>query len=319
EGRIAIFEPSDTNYRNYDDYSFYVTTWNNQELTAPTQAGSYEVRYYDKNETLITSNTLEVIATTAGLTIPDSVEAGYAFSLDFSGPEGRIAIFEPSDTNYRNYDDYSFYVTTWNNQELTAPTQAGNYEVRYYDDNEGLLVSRSLEVRPTTATITAPDSIEAGYAFSLDFSGPEGRIAIFESGDTDYRNYDDYSFYVTTWNDKELTAPTQAGSYEIRYFDENSGLLTSIPLTVTPTTATLNLPSEVTAGAAFSFSFSGPDGRIAIFEVDDANHRNYNTYSFYVTSWNDISLTAPEQAGTYAVRYFDGNEGLLVSQTITVR
>ena len=319
EGRIAIFKPEDSDYRNYNNYSFYVTQWNNKELLAPSEPGSYEVRYYDSNGVLLASNTLEVSASLASLNVPDSVEAGYTFTFEYSGPEGRIAIFKPEDTDYRNYNDYSMYVTAWNNRELLAPSEPGMYEVRYYDDNQALLLSRSIEVLPVQASLTVPASIEAGYKFSFEYSGPEGRIAIFKPEDTDYRNYNDYSMYVTAWNNRELLAPGQPGMYEVRYYDENQALLVTQPLEVSPTTASLTVPAEVTAGEDFSFEYSGPDGRIAIFLPGDTNYRNYNDFSQYVTAWNTVKLTAPESPGTYEVRYYDENQVLMVSQTITVK
>ena len=319
EGTIAIFKPEETRFNSFRDYSYYNTNWNNKELRAPSEPGSYEVRYYDKNGGLLTANVLEVVAASVTLTSPESVEAGFSFTIDFVGPEGIIAIFKPEETKYNQFREYSYYNTAWNNKELLAPGEPGSYEVRYYDKNEVLLVSNTLEVSTSQATLSTPERVEAGYVFALDFSGPDGIVAIFQPEETKYNQFREYSYYNTAWNAQELIAPSVAGSYEVRYYDKNEVLLVTNILEVTPTTASLSVPAEVAVGSEFGFEFSGPDGIIAIFQPSETKYSKFREYGYYNTAWNNIELTAPETPGTYEVRYYDKNEGLMVSQTITVR
>ncbi|MEM6431161.1 MAG: VWA domain-containing protein, partial [Deinococcota bacterium] len=255
EGRISVHPVGGDDFSALG--SAFTGSGNPVELTAPGEAGSYELRYTANNgNCVVTTRQLEVTAITATLTVPAQVEGGFEFAVTADGPAGRVAIFEPSDINYRNYDLYSFFVTSWNNTMLRAPSQVGSYDIRYYDQNGTLLTTTPLEVIAADVSLTTPEQIEAGYDFPIEFRGPEGRIAIFEPNDTNYRNYDDYSFYVTAWNDKVLTAPTEAGSYEVRYYDQNETLITSNMLEVIATTAGLSIPDSVEAGYAFSLDFS---------------------------------------------------------------
>ncbi len=323
EGRIAIYETTDVDGgRNYNDYSYYVTAWNDVKLLAPSEAGDYEVRYVDDNGSVIATQLMTVLPSQATLTVPAEVESGYEFNFSYSGPEGRIAIYETTDVDGgRNYNDYSYFVTQWDNPKLLAPSEAGDYEVRYVDDNGNVIATQPITVLASQATLTLPAEVEAGYNFNFSYSGPKGRIAIYETTDVDGgKNYNDYSYFVTQWDNPKLLAPSEAGTYEVRYVDDNRNVIVTEAFTVTPSQATLSLPSQVAVEQEFNFEYSGPDGRIAIYDLSDTQAgKNYNNYSYYVTTWDNVKLTAPETAGTYEVRYVDGNDTVIVTQTLTVQ
>ena len=323
EGVIAIFKPDDASNNNYSEFSYHFTRWDPPaNLTAPTEAGSYEIRYLDNNRAAVAETQLEVLASAASLAIPEQVEAGFEFVIEFSGPEGIVAIYKPDDTNNGNYNDFSYYFTRWDPPStLTAPAEAGTYEVRYIDENRGTLSTVSLIVLPSAATLSTTAQVEAGYPIVFEAAGPEGIVAIYNP-EAPSRDYNEISYYFTKWNNNPstLTAPTEAGTYELRYIDDSKGTLVTAPIEILASTATINAPAEISAGTAFTPEISGPEGIVAIFEAGSQN-RDYNNISYYFTKWDARRsvLTAPETPGTYEIRYLDGHQGTLVSHLFTVR
>lgn len=56
---------------------------------------------------------------------------------------------------------------------LTAPAKPGSYEIRYYSFTNGELLARTaLDVTPAQVTLEVPETIRAGHAFEVDWSGP---------------------------------------------------------------------------------------------------------------------------------------------------
>ena len=321
QGIIAVFTTEMENGA-YSDLSYYFTKWDKTPaLTAPTQAGNYEIRYLDQNRGTVAATQLEVVPSNASLSAPAQVEAGFEFPFEFSGPEGIVAIFT-SDMQNGAYSSISYYFTKWDKAStLVAPTQAGNYEIRYIDDNQGTLATQAIEVLESTATLIAAEQIEAGYPIIFEFTGPEGIVAIYKA-ESQNRDYNKLSYYFTKWNrdPSSLFAPTEAGSYELRYIDDSQGTLATTPIEVLASTATISTASEISAGTEFPLELTGPEGIVAMFELNSENGR-YNNLSYFFTKWGEdrYVLTAPEAPGTYEIRYLDDHKGTLVSQTITVK
>lgn len=235
EGKITI-HPADDSEELSDNLGYAYTGWGNPaEFTAPTAEGSYELRYYDTNNTVVARANFSVSASQAGMDVPASVEAGYSFTVPFNGPEGTLQLYKSTDAD-DSYDSLGYAYTGWGNPAtLGAPVQAGEYEVRYYDDNDNVIARKTITVTASQATLQAPASVAAGTAFTVPFSGPEGSLEIYHASDSEGGN--DLSYAYTGWgNPAELTAPEAAGNYEIRYYDKpdngKRGLLLRVPLTV---------------------------------------------------------------------------------------
>jgi len=217
-----------------------------ESLLAPSRAGSYELRYTaSAGNCVIATMNLTVTPIQASLSAPTQVEAGFAFPIEFSGPEGIIAVFT-ADMQNGAYNDLNYYFTKWDKPAtLTAPTQAGNYELRYLDENRGTVATTQIEILPSSASLNAPVQIEAGFEFPFEFSGPEGIVAIFRS-DMQNGQYSGISYYFIKWDKPPtLIAPTEAGTYELRYLDESRGTLPTQMLEVLASTAMLTAPEQV--------------------------------------------------------------------------
>lgn len=85
------------------------------------------------------------------------------------------------------------------------------------------------------ATLTAPGSVAKGAKFKVEWTGPKSSgdyVDLVQKGSTVTSGEKSY-FYVTST--PELTAPAQAGEYEVRYILEAPGgraVLARIPVSV---------------------------------------------------------------------------------------
>ena len=323
EGIIALFLPDNTNNSHgYNEIGYHFTDWGNPaKITAPRESGIYEVRYLDDNKGVLTSAQIEVTASAASITVPEIVEAGFEFEVPYSGPGGIIALFLPDNTNNREYNKIDYHFTDWGNPaKITAPTESGTYEVRYLDKNQGTITSRQIEVTASAASITVPETVEAGFEFEVPYSGPGGIIALFLPDNTNNREYNKIGYHFTDWgNPAKITAPTESGTYEVRYLDKNQGTIASGQIEVTTSTASITIPETIGAELEFEIPYSGPEGIIALFLPDNTNNREYNKIDYHFTDWgNPAKLNAPIEPGVYEVRYLDKNQGTLTLKQITV-
>jgi Ca-activated chloride channel family protein len=127
---------------------------------------------------------------------------------------------------------------------MKAPGDAGRYVVRYVleaPDGRRVLVSQPIQITPAVATITAPEAVETGTQFPVEFTGPAGAgdyLDLVPAGNTDTGGGELSYFYVESASDGKsgtLTAPDKAGNYDIRYVLEAAGgrrIVTRVPITV---------------------------------------------------------------------------------------
>ncbi|MEM7736935.1 MAG: VWA domain-containing protein [Deinococcota bacterium] len=321
EGRISVHPVGGDDFSALG--SAFTGSGNPVELTAPGEAGDYELRYTaSAGSCVIATVPLTVIPIQATLEPPAAIEAGFAFTAPFSGPEGWITINLATDLENRN-QNLGLAFTGWGNPaELTAPSEAGDYEIRYYDSNGVVIARASLIVAASEAIVEVPSSIEAGFAFTSPFNGPEGYITINLPTDPENRNQNLGNAFTGWGNPATLGAPVQAGDYEVRYYDSNGAVIARSAMTVTASQASLEPLTSVAAGADFSVPFVGPDGWLTINAPSDPENRNQNLGNAFTGWGNPAELTAPETPGSYELRYYalpqNGNGGLIVRVPFTV-
>ena len=117
----------------------------------------------------------------------------------------------------------------------------------------------------------------------------------------------------------EMRAPEFEGEYEIRYVTGRKRFtLTSIPLVVTGVTAELKAPEEVIEGTVFEVEWEGPDNQadfVTIIEPDAREGKFGESFKYVKTRKGPrkdpvVALTAPEEVGTFEIRYVTGKEKL---------
>ncbi len=308
-------------YNSYD----YTRKGSPAKLVAPDGLGAYEIRYVmGKSKRTLASRPVTLVAVGATLETPAEVPAGSAFEVTWEGPDNPndyITIVEAGaeEGSYNSYD----YTRKGSPAKLVAPDGLGAYEIRYVMGKS----KRTLATRPVTlvavgATLEAPAEVPAGSAFEVTWEGPDNPndyITIVEAGapEGSYNHYD----YTRKGSPAKLVAPDGLGAHEIRYvMGKSKRTLASRPVTLVAVGASLEVPAEVPAGAAFEVTWEGPDNPndyIAIAE-QGAPDGSYLTYT-YTRKGSPAKLVAPEAVGSYEIRYVMGkSKRTLVSQPVTM-
>ena len=298
------------------------------EVTVPDAAGAYELRYHvdrpSGGSEVLGRTTITAVAAKAALEAPEAVPAGGRFEVSWDGPDNRddYVTIVPVGTAEGEWGAYA-YTSNGNPLELKAPDQPGDYELRYLTGaTNSTLARRAIEVSATEASVRAPDEVLAGSRFSVEWSGPDNTndyITVVPVGtpEGEWGNYTE----VRVGNPLELQAPDDAGEYELWYATGDDGLtLASSPITVTPASASLQIPDQVLAGELFPVIWEGPahlNDYITIVPVDAAEGE-WNEYVYPVE--NPALLRAPAEPGSYEVRYATGQSGKTLARVpVTVR
>jgi Ca-activated chloride channel family protein len=167
--------------------------------------------------------------------------------------------------------------------------------------------------------IESPDKVSAGSPLTVSWKGPEGdrgRLFITSPMTADNRYVrGGNSLQVSEGSSGLLVAPVKPGTYEIRYFSEESNSLAERqPLLVTDADVAIDYPTSIPAGSMIDFSWSGPQapGDRIFTAAKGMAHNSYITTegkSFKVGSDQKPSIIAPARAGEYEIRYFSGRNG----------
>ena len=170
---VAIV-PADAPEGKYDAYQYARSK--EVALTAPEVAGAYELRVLSKTSPYptISRQTIEVTAVSATLTVPESVEAGANFDVQWQGPghDREFITVVKADAPEHFYETY-VYAGDSPTVTLRAPDEPGDYEVRYLSAQKYYTVgSAPLTIAGTTATLEAPDSVAAGADVEVRWTGP---------------------------------------------------------------------------------------------------------------------------------------------------
>ncbi len=296
-------------------------------LTASIDIGTYEIRYmaaYSYEVLAVTTIVVEASAIT--LTVPEVVISGQSFEITWTGPnsKGDYITLVTIDTEDGKYDEWGF-TKDGNPLSFTAPIIAGEYEIRYQSDREpGVFARKSLTIAAAEFSFSAPATVPAGTSFEVGWTGPDGpqdyiTIVAIGSEPGAYESYE----YTSNGSPVTLIAEITAGKYEIRYqSDRERGIIfASTPITVTPMQISLQAPTQVNAGPSFEITWTGPSGPRDYITIVPAGAKagSYQSYK-YTREGSPLSLTAPEQAGAYEIRYqSDRVGGVFASIAITVK
>ncbi len=161
----------------------------------------------------------------------------------------------------------------------------------------------------TPATLTAPERVTAGSAFSVVWTGPDNRgdyvtIVRSEAPANVHGHYKD----TQEGSSLEMIAPVEPGAHEVRYVAGRSKtILGRAPVEVVPASATLDAAAEVVLGAELSVVWTGPDNRgdyitLVPKETPDGQYGNYTA----TEEGSPLSVRAPAEPGDAELRYMTG-------------
>ncbi|MDB4304032.1 VWA domain-containing protein, partial [Desulfosarcina sp.] len=157
---------------------------------------------------------------TAVLKGPASVPAGAAFSVQWEGPDSRndyIAISKKG-TKDLSHKDYT-YAKKGNPADFTAPGEVGDYELRYIHSHSQKVIGRTdIKVTPVQATVQAPAEADVAVKFEVNWQGPNYSSDYVALARPDQRAGSQIAYtYTQRGNPLKLQAPSDPGTYEVRY------------------------------------------------------------------------------------------------------
>ncbi|SHO48613.1 vWA domain-containing protein [Desulfopila aestuarii] len=301
------------------DY-IYTEQGNPVQLAAKCEAGDYELRYiHGYSDTIISREDIAVVPAQVELQIPAAVKAATPVEVTWRGPgypTDYISIAE-GDQPGHSYLNYT-YTSTGSPLKVQAPSIPGTYEVRYVlGQGDTMLARKSLTVEPVTATVTAPQTVDAAASFTTQWQGPNNdrdyiSIAVPAEDGSNYATY----AYTSNGNPVTLTAPSAPGTYEVRYvLGQDDVILARQSLEVKGAGAQIEVPATVNIASGFNVQWQGPNNErdyISIASPGDAGS-TYLTYS-YTNTGNPVKLVAPSAPGTYEVRYILGQDDVILSR-----
>lgn len=217
--------------RNEITYAYVRNSNGSVVVRAPTTAGEYDIRYVldmAGPRSIKATSPLTVTAAAATLAGPAMAETGQALEIAWTGPNGPgdyIDLVKAGETKTSGEIVYA-YTNAGTPAKLEAPSSPGNYDIRYVLEGPSgrkIPATMALSVTLAKATLKAPGSVAKGAKFKVEWTGPKSSgdyVDLVPKGSTATSGEKSY-FYVTSTPD--LTAPAEAGDYEIRYVLEAPG------------------------------------------------------------------------------------------------
>ncbi|MEO0981711.1 MAG: VWA domain-containing protein [Pseudomonadota bacterium] len=316
---ITVVKP-DAGERAYTDYE-YTRQGNPLTLKAPLEAGDYEVRYVQAGDKVIARRPITVTAVEAAISGPETAPAGSYHQIEWAGPgtdRDWITVVKPS-AGERAYTDYE-YTRKGNPLELKMPLEPGNYEFRYVQEGRKILARQPIVISPVEATLTAPETVDAGAAVDVSWTGPGERrdwITVVEPSARE-NAYTDYE-YAREGAVLSIKSPLEPGEYEYRYVLDGKRVIARRPVTVRDVSATLSAPSSVAAEARFTVEWDGPANQRDFITVaaPDARENAYTDYE-YARNGSPLELKAPAEPGDYELRFVLDGKRVIARRPITV-
>ena len=229
------FAPKDSPITAYLQYGRPTAAVSEIELMPPAEPGEYELRYVlNERERIIASRPITVTASAASVSGPTTVMAGDTIMIKASGPEGsgHWIGFAPAGSDADTYRDYMRPQGSTTEGALMAPTEAGDYELRYVlNEREKVIASQPIKVTPAVAKLDTPASMATREEITVRFEGPRNShhwIGFVKRDTLDYLNYADVPLEGDTVT---LRAPDDAGDYDIVFVIDKTAIVRN-PVTV---------------------------------------------------------------------------------------
>jgi len=258
------------------------------------------------------------------LTAPDSATAGATITLKAAGngdPRDFVTIV-PKGAKEGSYQAYVYITPT--ELKLAMPAAPGDYELRVCEAASPYktLIARPIKLVGATASVSGPAQVPAGATFEVKWTGPNNERDYITIGETTPggRLYLDYK-YSRDGSPLKLSAPEKPGTYELRYIlGVGDTVIARAPITVGSVTATVSGPAKVSAGAKFKVTWTGPNNPrdyVTLVKADAAE-KTFDHYA-YTDQGPTLELTAPDEPGSYELRYSTGKGYLTLARaSVTV-
>lgn len=251
------------------------------------------------------------VLTPATVQAPTSVQAGAAFSVQWTGPNNpedyvTIVAKDAADEAYASYE----LTRVGAPLKLTAPMDPGECEVRYVAARSKKVLGRApIAVVPVAATLTAPDEAALGTVVAVTWTGPNNAgdyvtVVPKDTPDGQYGNYVETSYGATL----NLTMPPTAGEAELRYMSgQGRRVLGRRPINVTTPEVSLTAAAEAVAGSQLTINWTGPKNAGDYITIvpktkPDGQYGNYTDAS----KGSPLTVLVPIEPGEAELRYMTG-------------
>ncbi|MEJ6388390.1 VWA domain-containing protein [Gymnodinialimonas ulvae] len=281
-------------------------------LRMPAEPGTYTINYSQDggNAEPIGTATIEITDVAVTLAAPDQVAIGSPFAVEWAGTgydQDRIAIVPIGDRATRSNGRA---ISFGNPLDLTAPTEAGDYELHYIlREDERVMATRPLEVTAVQATLTAPTEASGGSTIEIGWTGPDADLDYIAVGRADADGSDRWEHFTRTSEGSplELLMPVEPGQYLIRYFLYQDRVpLAEVPITITLPEASITAPATAVAGTTLDVGWTGPDNDldyIGIGRVGADGNAQWENFA-RTNRGNPVELLMPVEPGDYVIQYF---------------
>lgn len=308
---------------------------NTVTMNVVTEPGSYELRYYDGSlRKVLATRPIEVTPADVALFAPDRIAMARPVTVEWKGPGGRydaVQLVDPAtgktlhDKRLRN-DDFD-------NNRVTMPTpaKAGPYELRYFaGEDKTVLATRPLDIIEAPVSLETAEAAEAGRPITVDWTGPGARYdSVWLVDPATDKKIHDKRLRNDDFDNQRVTlpGPAKAGTYELRYWNgDNKTFLASVPIEVTEAVVSLNAPDEIGQGRHLTVTWQGPGARYDTVQIFDPEARAGEGKVLHDKRLlnddydnNQATLPTPVQPGTYQLRYWNGdNKVVMVTRPVTV-
>ena len=317
-------------------------------LTAPALPGTYEVRYFSPDAGgLVHRVAVQISAAEGKIAGPATATSGESVVVEWVGPNQPgdflfVAPLDWGDNEFPLSDAEHVPLTVSGTARVQVPEREGSYEYRYFSAGGGGVLFRApvLVVMPG-ARVSAPETVVAGDAFKVEFSGPRDKadrlfIAAAGSDPERYTLAGEAIRAVQRGSPALLVAPVHPGNYEVRYFSrDKGGLLAVAPLSVTDPHVEIEAPRLIQRASDLAIRVKGPmaPGDILFIAPNDWKDNAYplgdeNQLSFGPQGdanadddgYQTFATVAPAKAGVYEVRYFSwANGDVLYRRALVVK
>ncbi|WP_189002509.1 vWA domain-containing protein [Deinococcus roseus] len=316
EGDYLTVVPENAPEGTYTQY-FYAGPNAENQLPAPVEAGTFEVRYISGQGNTLASAPLKVKLDAYSVSGPSEAVAGSLITVGWKGggANGDYVTVVRAGADDRAYTDYAYTKDKPDQKaELKTPVQPGEYEIRYNTERGKVYARAKLTLKAGTYGLTFPAEVIAGSNLTLQWTGPNNpgdyiTIVPKSAQDGQYMKY----AYTSSGNPLEVGTPGTPGDAEVRYMSESGNVvLYRKALKLTAAKYDLKFPASMQAGGHVSIQWTGPNnpGDYITIVPKNAQDGQYGVYAY--TDQNPIVLQLPRTAGEYEIRYMNDQQGNIV-------
>jgi len=291
-------------------------------LRAPETAGNYQVHYMTRDKRSLAFDDFIILPPEASLNAPDTdVVGGSRVGIEVSAPnmgDDKIGVFNAAGEKLR-----SFTVRLgFKDGVKTITAQPGVYTLKYLTKGGKVLATDEITVIAAKAYIIAPDTdIPGGGDFMVKVSeanSHKDKISIYTENGKRIQ-----SWTVKSWRkngEMKISAPEEPGTYSVKYMSGDKKVLASDKLNVIAPTAQIDAPDgPILADSRFDLTVSTPNSNKE--KINIVNSDGKRVKSWTVSRWvknGKMTITAPDEPGTYELIYVTGKKRELARDSITV-